>query len=117
MRTLQNPVFLISFFLFCVNQLLELNSIYVKPLYSYLDDLLCLPIVLTLVLTVERMYFKNNRFVFSWHYTGAAVVLFAVFFELLLPSFSHRHTSDVLDIAFYMAGAVLFHTTINKPVY
>lgn len=116
MRTLQHPVFLISFFLFCANQILELTGIYIEPLFGYLDDLLCMPLVLTLILAAERAYFDARRFVLPWHYTLAAVVLFSLTFEGLLPLFSQRHTADLLDVLAYSGGALLFHFTVNKPL-
>ncbi|QCR24021.1 magnesium citrate secondary transporter [Pontibacter sp. SGAir0037] len=116
MRTLRHPVFLICLILFCINQVLELAHIYIEYLFSYLDDLLSMPIVLTIILTAERLYFSDNRFVLPWHYTLAAVVLFSIFFEWLFPLFSQRHTADAWDMAAYAIGAVLFHFSINKPL-
>lgn len=116
MRTLRHPVFLLCLLLFCANQALEQSGIYLEPLLSYLDDLLAMPVVLTLILAAERAYFRNSSFVLPLSYTCAAVLLFSIFFEGIFPLVSVRHTADVWDIAAYAAGAVLFHVIINKPL-
>lgn len=115
MHTLYHPVFLFCLFLFCTNQVLELTGIYVWPLYTHLDDLLCLPIVLSIALAVERVYFQNCRYVFPVHYIIGAVIAFTVFFEGILPFFYKRHIADVVDVLAYVVGAAVFQVTINRP--
>ncbi|MCC9165345.1 magnesium citrate secondary transporter [Pontibacter harenae] len=116
MKTLSHPVFLVCSFLFCLNRLLEFNEVYLWPLYAYLDDLLCMPLSLSVVLVAERLYFKNNDFILANRYIVWAVVLFAFFFELLLPLFSNKYTADVFDIVAYAVGAVVFNISINRPI-
>lgn len=117
MQTLRHPVFLSCVLLFLVNQGLELMHIYIPFLFSYLDDLLVMPIVLTLALAAERAYFRNSRFVLPWTYVAGAVLAFGVCFEALLPLISLRHKADLLDVLAYAVGAVLFHLHINQPLH
>lgn len=116
MRTLAHPVFIVCVALFCLNQWLEYQQLYLKPLNHYLDDVLCMPVVLTFALTAERLYFHNPAFVFAPAYSVVAVVLFSICFELVLPAFSASYTSDALDVVFYSLGALLFHFTVNEPL-
>lgn len=116
MRTLLHPVFLICVFLFIGNQALELAGLYFPLLFSYLDDLLAMPIVLTIILAVERIYFQNDSFVMPLAWLAGAVVAFSIFFELLLPPIYSKHTADWLDVVAYTLGALVFQFTINKPL-
>ncbi|MBB6609553.1 hypothetical protein H7F15_00750 [Pontibacter sp. Tf4] len=116
MRTLTHPVFIGSLLLFLLNQVLELQQVHIKLLAHYLDDLLCMPVVLTIALTAERLYFRNPAFVFAPVYSVVAVVLFSICFELVLPAFSSKYTADALDMVFYSLGALIFQVTVNKPL-
>jgi hypothetical protein len=116
MQTLRHPLFIISVLLFSINQLLEQAHVFIPLLFSYLDDLLAMPIVLTLILAAERAYFGDNSFVLPWAWVVIAVLAFSVFFELVLPPFFPKHTADWLDVVAYTFGALLFHVTINKPL-
>ncbi|MDX5481587.1 MAG: hypothetical protein LPK07_07870 [Hymenobacteraceae bacterium] len=112
---LRHPFFLICLVLFCLNQLLELQQLYIWPLYAYLDDLLCLPITLTMALAGERAYFRSPAFTLPKRYILLAFLLFTVVFEGILPLFSARYTADVLDIAAYALGGYAFQYILNKP--
>lgn len=116
MRTLRHPVFLFFALLFLINQALELGGVFIPLLFSYLDDLLAMPLVLTLILAAERTYFRNNSFVLPGSWVAIAVVAFSVFFEILLPPFFPKHTADWLDVVAYTLGGALFYITINKPL-
>jgi hypothetical protein len=116
MRTLRHPLFLICVLLFLINQLLEQAHVFIPLLFSYLDDLLAMPIVLTLILAAERAYFGDNSFVLPPAWVVLAILAFSVFFELVLPPFFPKHTADWLDVLAYALGALLFHITINKPL-
>ncbi|WP_299706216.1 magnesium citrate secondary transporter [uncultured Pontibacter sp.] len=116
MRTLRHPVFLVSVVLFLVNQALEQTGVFFPLLFSYLDDLLAMPIVLTIILAAERIYFRKDDFVLPLAWISGAVAAFSVFFELILPPFSQKHTADWLDVVAYAVGAVLFHFTVNRPL-
>jgi hypothetical protein len=116
MHTLRHPVFLVCVALFLINQALEQAGVFIPLLFSYLDDLLAMPIVLTIVLAAERVYFRKENFVLPLGWVVGAVAAFSVFFELMLPPFSQKHTADWLDVVAYTLGAVVFHFTINRPL-
>lgn len=115
-RSLQHPLFLICFFLFCLNRALEQAQVYVWPLYAYLDDLLCLPLTLGLILAVQRVYFRNQAMVVPVRHIIFAAAAFGFCFELLLPLYKPLYTADVLDVVAYTVGAIAFHQLMNKPL-
>lgn len=100
---------------FGANQLLELNKVYIWPLHTHLDDLLALPIILTVALAVERAYFRAPRFILPLRFSLLALLLFSVVFELVLPLFSPKHTADALDVVAYAIGGAVFHKVLNRP--
>lgn len=80
---------------------------------AWLDDLLCLPLVLGLVLFVRRARGLDGGLPFVHVATGWAV--FAILFELLLPRLDAAFTADPLDAAAYAVGAMLFQVSLNRP--
>lgn len=116
MRSLQHPLFIFCTLLFCLNRALEQAQVYVWPLYAYLDDLLCMPLTLGLILAVQRAYFQDQRLVIPVRHIAFAVAAFSICFELLLPLYKPLYTADVLDIAAYVSGATAFHLLMNKPL-
>ena len=115
MRTLRHPLFLLCLALFCLNQALERAQVYIWPLHTHLDDLLCLPITLRMVLAVQHLYFRDSNMVLPVRHTAFAVAAYSVCFELLLPRYKILYTADALDVLAYMLGGMLFHIYLNKP--
>ena len=116
MRTLLHPLFLACLSLFCLNQALEQAQVYIWPLHTHLDDLLCLPIALRIVLAGQRAYFRNPRMVLPVRHIVFAVAAFSVCFELLFPLYKTLYTADALDVLAYMLGARIFYIYLNKPL-
>ncbi len=116
MRTLQHPFFITCFTTWGLNQFLESEGIYIWPLFAYLDNLLCFPLTLTFILTIQRLYFQDQRITIPIPYTLFAVAAFTLCFELVLPIFREVYTADVLDVVAYSMGAMGFHLLINKPL-
>ncbi|WP_266203645.1 magnesium citrate secondary transporter [Pontibacter kalidii] len=116
MATFKQPLFIASFILAAANQALELAGIYIRPLHTHLDDLLALPLTLTIALAAERLYFRNPYFVLPLRYTLLALLLFSLVFEGLLPLLHRRYTADPWDVLAYLAGAFIFQGWMNKPL-
>lgn len=79
----------------------------------YLDDLLCLPLVLTVTLFVLR-YFYGTQLRLSRYQMAFAVIYFSLAFEVFFPKFMPRYTSDWLDAALYAVGGFIFYRFLNK---
>jgi len=83
---------------------------------SYGDDLLCLPLVLSVVLTVHRLSLRSGRFTLPVFHGLLAVVLFGILFEGILPLTGARAVADPLDIIMYLAGFLVFQAGLNQPL-
>lgn len=81
----------------------------------YLDDLLCLPLVLGLVLTVHRLAGRPVGWTLPRSHGLSAVLLYALYFELVLPLVKVTATADPRDVLAYAAGWAVFEAGINRP--
>jgi hypothetical protein len=114
MKVLLHPVFIASVLLAAINQLLERNGIFLPFIHSYLDDLLCFPIVLTVGLAGYRLLYSDNSYTLGPWQVWPVVVLYAVMFEWVLPSTSPVYTQDALDVVAYVVGTVVFMRWVNR---
>lgn len=110
-------IFIILTIVFVFNQLIEFLGIKIVFFNSYLDDLLCFPIILSAVLFIHRKWrLKNKYFVLPISHVIISVFVFVVIFELLLPIISLKFTADIFDIVAYIVGSIFFFKFINvKP--
>ncbi|MDQ3073203.1 MAG: hypothetical protein M3Q97_08090, partial [Bacteroidota bacterium] len=91
MKTLRNPYFLGALVLFAVIKSLAYAGIRTILLHSYGNDVLCLPVVLTIALAVQRhLVFRQPQYIFSpWHVLFTFVYC-TWLFEWFLPGYSSR---------------------------
>jgi uncharacterized protein YjeT (DUF2065 family) len=83
-------------------------------LRNYLNDLLCMPLVLSLTLFLQRTFpCRRPNHVFTKYQVGIAVAYYAVGFEGVLPLFMPRYTADGLDVVAYVLGGIFFYRFIN----
>ncbi|WP_192821771.1 hypothetical protein [Rufibacter sp. LB8] len=80
---------------------------------NYLDDLLCLPLVLSITLFVMRFFF-GPKVRFSGYHVLFTVLYFALAFEWFFPKFMPRYTGDWVDVALYALGGWIFYRFLNK---
>ncbi|MBP9150766.1 MAG: hypothetical protein KBF73_00640 [Flavobacteriales bacterium] len=114
-RTLTNPVFLTCLLLASINQISEKGfGVFVPMIHSYLDDLLCFPIVLTLGLAAYRWHWPNYRLTL-WHMLPVFLV-YSFYFEVYLPKTSSNYTSDFVDVLMYLCGLAIFGYFINDEI-
>ncbi|MBO0357945.1 hypothetical protein J0X19_08315 [Hymenobacter sp. BT186] len=82
----------------------------------HLADLLALPLELTLILYfMRRWYFRRPSFVLPASWIVSTWVVFAGWFEVLLPLFDRRATADPLDVLAYAVGGFIFRRWLNRP--
>lgn len=102
------------FFLFLTSLFLS-NQIYVRNYLApnffrnYLDDLLCMPLVLIFsknILNLLPVPTPIRRLPF--YFVVTAFVIFSVYFEVLIPQIHHGFTSDWIDVLIYATGCILF---------
>lgn len=114
-QTLFHPLLVVIIVLSASNKFLELNGIYIPLVHAYMDDLFCIPFVLTPTLYLMRKFVLNDaNYTLSKLQIAAAIIYCAVFFELILPQFSLKYTADITDIVCYISGAILFNYFINR---
>ncbi|AHM59668.1 hypothetical protein D770_07025 [Flammeovirgaceae bacterium 311] len=115
MKILKSPVFIICCLLFVLHQILQ-KVLHVDLGYvdSYLDSLLAMPIILTLLVAERRVLFRRGE---NYRLTVLDVVV-ATFFiafvsEVIFPALSSRFTADWVDVVCFCLGSLLFMLLIN----
>jgi hypothetical protein len=108
----KNNLYILILFilLFSINYSLEkIWGIYIPLIHAYMDDLLAIPVIMSLLLLFARLfYFKSTTYLFPTYYIVLSVVYLCVYFEWYLASKSTTHTADWLDCVCYSIGGVIF---------
>ncbi|MGB7395224.1 MAG: hypothetical protein WA913_12600 [Pricia sp.] len=74
----------------------------------YVNDFLCMPIVLFLCRYVIRMLKSDATLPLPFGPVIALTLLYAIYFEGLLPEYNPRYTGDVFDVLLYFLGSGFF---------
>ena len=78
-------------------------------LNNYLNDLLCLPLVLGAAIFFQRnIVLRQPAYALSKWQIGVIVIYFSVMFEWVFPQFMPRYTADFFDVICYGLGGGLF---------
>jgi len=114
MKLLLNPLFWLAAVLYGINRfllpLVRLNQ-YQVP---YLNDVLCLPVVLTVALWLQQKLFPGSyRYRLNVAQVIFTVVYVSVFFEGILPALSGRYTRDYWDVLAYAVGGGAYYYLLN----
>ncbi len=84
---------------------------------NYLDPLLCMPILLTLLLAERRhLWGKGGQYCLTYKEIALAVVALSIIFEMVFPRLNARFVADWADVVAYIAGAVFFAWQLNRPL-
>jgi hypothetical protein len=108
---LADPVCIASLLIYAVNRW------YLKPhhvggwfTHGYLNDVLCLPLFLPMILRVQRLIGvrKHDQFPSFWEMLQHWAI-FSIVFEVIIPRFPNRFdsTADPFDVLAYLAGGAL----------
>ena len=116
MEILKSPIFTISVFLFAVHQFLQKYlEISVPYIGLYLDNLLAMPIILTLLLAERRFLFKKGKYYrLPLLDVVVATAYIAFITEVIFPLLSEEFTTDWWDLLFYALGSLVFYLTVNR---
>ena len=82
---------------------------------NYLNDFLCLPIVLNIAQYTVRYLRNDGHLNIPFSLVVTMALLYSIYFEWFLPKVNLRYTSDFIDVALYFAGAFLFHLLNASP--
>lgn len=116
MKAFKSSLFIVCAILFLLHQLVQyVFKIKLSFADAYLDNMVAMPIILTL-LHAERIYlFKRGA---SYRLTTLEIILatlyIAVMSEVLFPLLSPSFIFDWYDFVFFFAGAALFLITEKK---
>ncbi len=76
---------------------------------SYLNDLLCMPIVLWICLKAVHIIKRDNGIHLDLLTIFSITIFYAVYFEWYLPLVEPRYTADWMDVIMYFSGAFIFY--------
>jgi len=116
MIILRSPVFITCAVLFFLHQLLQkaLNITY-PFLDRYLDNLLAMPIILTLLLAERRWLFKKgSNYLLPLPDTILTTTYIIFMSEIVFPLLSSKFVTDWKDAVFYTLGSFIFYFAINR---
>jgi hypothetical protein len=109
-----NPIFIGSAFLLILHQFVQKVWLINLPFIdAYLDDFLAMPFILSLF-WIEQLFWKRRTTNLSTFEIIIFTVLFAVFFEEIIPKFSINYTKDYWDYLMYGLGSFVFYFMINR---
>jgi hypothetical protein len=101
--------------LFITHQLLQKTFNITLPFIdSYLDPLLCIPILLYLLLLERKYLWKQKATSLSMITIVAATLIIIVVAEILFPRYTTAFVFDAIDIVMYGIGAGFFYCCMNK---
>lgn len=75
----------------------------------YVNDFLCMPIVLTICLSVVHWIKHDKSIRLSLFTILSLTAVYALYFEIYLPKIEPRYTADILDVVMYFSGSMLFY--------
>ena len=116
MKVLKSPVFIICTVVFIIHQLVQkVLDIHFLLFDRYLDNLLAMPIILTLLM-IERRYLLGRKRTFSLSVLEIiiATTFIVLVAEIAFPLLSRDFTTDWWDLLFYALGSFIFYLTINQ---
>lgn len=110
MKVLTTPYFLSFAAIYIIYQLVLLNNIPVHTFFSsYLNDIVCMPLVFSFLLLAVRRFKNDYKMVIPVQALLFVTVYWCVYFEWYLPSTSDRYTADSWDVIIYCLGAASFY--------
>lgn len=106
-------VFTILSLLFLGNQYLEYKGIYIEFLFSYLDDLVALPICMFLADRINSLFNKKGTIKF-WM-VAVTILYFSIAFEWYFPKeYPAKFTTDFIDVICYTVGGLFYFFLLRK---
>lgn len=115
MKILKHPVFYISVLVTTVLYVAQRLKLPIPNWINfYLNDFLCMPIVLSLCLAILRIIKKTENLYVPLFVILALTTYFFMYFEWLMPQISTRYTSDFIDAGLYYLGGLLFYKFQKK---
>lgn len=113
---LKNPIFIISTLLLLIHQIIQKTlNINILWIDSYLDDFLAMPFILSIFL-MEQHFWKRRTTNLTAFEVLIFTVVFAIFFEEVMPKWNIGYTKDYWDYLIYGLGSLVFYFGINDKL-
>lgn len=109
MKTLYSVFFLFVFIFLLLQLFLYLDSPLPNWVVNYVNDFLCMPIVLTICLKAVHLVKKDHTIKLGIFPILSLTIFYSVYFEVYLPKVEPRYTADVWDVIMYFLGSILFY--------
>lgn len=117
MSLFKQPYFIILFGVFLVIYTLQKFQIPLPSwINNYVNDFLCMPVVLSICLAVIRTLKKDNKLFLPLSAIVSLTIFYAIYFEYYLPKVNVRYTADWLDVLLYFFGAGVFYLFQKRKV-
>lgn len=101
--------FAVCVVLFLLHQYIQKVRLVSTPfLDSYLDPLLFMPILLTLINYERRVFTKNPTYSLPLYHIVGYLFLVSFSCEVLFPLWNDRMIADIWDVLFYALGTILY---------
>ena len=109
MKILKHPFFFISALIATLIYLAQRFQVSLPDWINfYVNDFLCMPIVLSLCLAIIRHLKQTENLYVPLLAVLGLTTYFALYFEWFMPQISTRYTADIIDVGLYYLGAMLF---------
>ncbi|WKV12385.1 magnesium citrate secondary transporter [Marivirga harenae] len=118
-QTLKNPLVYITMILFLTNQMIEnWLSFTVPVIHAYLDDLLCMPVILGLsTQIIQWIHPLRDLYHLDKKAITIVVLFYSILFEGILPMVElSTYTADWIDVILYSLGGFTYYNLISKKV-
>lgn len=76
---------------------------------NYLNDLLCMPLILGAVTFITRYLKKDKTYQLSLFFVLFMAGYYSFYFEYYLPTVNLRYTADWIDVVLYFMGSIGFY--------
>lgn len=107
------PVYLFFFyavFIFLsINILSSANVDMPNWITAYVNDFLCMPVVLAICLKTVHYLKKDNAILLPLLPILTLTSFYTLYFEGYMPQVETRYTADWVDVIMYFGGALLFY--------
>ncbi|MEO7975532.1 hypothetical protein [Flavobacterium sp.] len=80
---------------------------------NYVNDFLCLPVVLSIITLLFRGLKKNKTYQIPLGVILCLAVYYSFYFEYYLPAKTLRYTSDPIDVFLYFISGLIFYLLNN----
>jgi len=115
MKSLKTAFFICCLLFAILQSFYFLDQPVPKLIKFYLADFLCMPIVLSICLFAVQYLKKDKSLRLNLLTVLSVFVMYAIYFEVILPPLHWRYTGDIIDVLLYFIGSGLFYLLQKLP--